>query len=345
MDTLDGKAGGEVCVCVADCPEEELHSAVDVVNESDVGSPPVTDEDRRDRHALKHDDIQGGRSESKLDDAVVQNLVDSDGGPALSINDPGAMEGPFKGNGLCWQFGSGDADYVGHDNAALNAQVVELTDVLGSSGEGKRAIVAAIAGKEGVHDAAEVERIYNGTSDQKLRVPRSWREALRGIGMEEMLAPINIVIVRDHDSVYVADEAWHDLEFEVALDSGSVVHVCSLDDCRGYKLQESPGSRHGQEFMMGDGGTIPNLGESKLNLTDTAIDRDLESVFQIAAVARPLMSVGKMCDEGHTVTFNNVMAVVYNKDGAELARFHRSNGGLYVAKLKLRSPVGFPRPE
>ena len=97
--------------------------------------------------------------------------------------------------------------------------------------------------------------------------------------------------------------------------------------------------------MMGDGGTIPNLGESKLNLTDTAIDRDLESVFQIAAVARPLMSVGKMCDEGHTVTFNNVMAVVYNKDGAELARFHRANGGLYVAKLKLRSPVGFPRPE
>ena len=97
--------------------------------------------------------------------------------------------------------------------------------------------------------------------------------------------------------------------------------------------------------MMGDGGTIPNLGESKLNLTDDKTDRDLQSVFQIAAVARPLMSVGKICDEGHSVTFSNVMAVVHSKDGAELARFHRSNGGLYVAKLKLRSPVGFPRPE
>ena len=51
-----------------------------------------------------------------------------------------------------------------------------------------------------------------------------------------------------------------DLEFEVALDSGSVVHVCSLDDCRGYRLQESPGSKRGQEFLMGDGGTIPNMG-------------------------------------------------------------------------------------
>ena len=96
---------------------------------------------------------------------------------------------------------------------------------------------------------------------------------------------------------------------------------------------------------MGDGGTIPNLGQSKLNLTDDKIDRDLESVFQIAAVTRPLMSVGKICDGGHTVTFSDVMAVVNDKDGAELARFHRSNGGLYVAKLRLRSPAGFPRQE
>ena len=121
--------------------------------------------------------------------------------------------------------------------------------------------------------------------------------------------------------------------------------VCSVDDCRGYKLGESPGSRRGQEFLMGDGGTIPNLGQATLNLTDTSADRDLQSTFQVAAVTRPLMSVGKMCDAGHTVTFNDVMAVVYAKDGSELARFHRTNGGLYVAKLKLRNPAGFTRPE
>ena len=119
------------------------------------------------------------------------------------------------------------------------------------------------------------------------------------IGLGEVLAPVNIVTVRDQDcAIYVSEEAWEDLEFEVALDSGSVVHVCSLDDCRGYKLQESPGSRRGQEFLMGDGGTIPSLGQSQLNLTDTKTDRDLESIFQIAAVTRPLMSVGKICEEG-----------------------------------------------
>ena len=90
---------------------------------------------------------------------------------------------------------------------------------------------------------------------------------------------------------------------------------------------------------MGDGGTIPNLGQSQLNLSDDG--KDIQSVFQIAAVTRPLMSVGRICDEGHSVTFNQVMAVVNAADGTELCRFVRSPSGLYVAKLKLRSPAGF----
>ena len=96
---------------------------------------------------------------------------------------------------------------------------------------------------------------------------------------------------------------------------------------------------------MGDGGTIPNLGQSKLHLSDFGVGRDIESVFQVAAVTRPLMSVGRICDEGHSATFNAIMAVVNDKDGCEICRFERNNGGLYVAKLKLRSPAGFPRQE
>ena len=57
------------------------------------------------------------------------------------------------------------------------------------------------------------------------------------------------------------------------------------------------------------------------------------------------MSVGKICDEGHTVTFDAVMAVVRSQDGEELCRFKRNDGGLYVASLKLRSPAGFGRQE
>ena len=94
-----------------------------------------------------------------------------------------------------------------------------------------------------------------------------------------------------------------------------------------------------------DGGCIPNLGQMKLNLSDKVINSDVQSIFQIAAVTRPLMSVGKICDEGHTVTFSDVLAVVCNKQGEEICKFHRNPGGLYVAKLKLRSPAGFGRLE
>ena len=111
---------------------------------------------------------------------------------------------------------------------------------------------------------------------------------------------------------------WEDIEFEVALDSGSVVHVCGPSDCPGYLLQESPGSRRGQKFQMGDGGEINNLGQKQLNLSDLSAESDLCSIFQIAAVARPLMSVGKICDEGHEITFDKVSAIARSKDGDEI---------------------------
>ena len=92
---------------------------------------------------------------------------------------------------------------------------------------------------------------------------------------------------------------------------------------------------------MGDGSLIPNLGQSSLNLSDTTVGRDIQSGFQIAAMTRPLMSVGRIRDEGHSITFDAVMAVVHAKDGSEVCRFQRNGSGVCVAKLKLRSPAGF----
>ena len=242
----------------------------------------------------------------------------------------------------CWSFGTyeetsssgDDGDVEGH-----NDQVAKIIACLGETNSGRRAVIKAVAERQGIVDPEELEQMYAGNSSSKLRVPQALRGTLQEIGLGDLLSPVNLVTVKETAEVLVNDEAWRDIEFEVALDSGSVVHVCSIDDCPGYRVAESPGSRRGQDFLMGDGGTIPNLGQSQLNLSDG--DKDIESVFQIAAVTRPLMSVGRICDEGHSITFNAVMAVVHGKDGAELCRFQRNGSGLYVAKLKLRSPAGF----
>ena len=82
------------------------------------------------------------------------------------------------------------------------------------------------------------------------------------VGLSQVLALVKLVMTNEKESILTAtNEALEDLEFEVALDSGSVVHVCAPADCPGYTLQESPGSRRGQEFLMGDGGAIPNFGQ------------------------------------------------------------------------------------
>jgi hypothetical protein len=204
----------------------------------------------------------------------------------------------------------------------------------------------AVAEKQGVLDDDELELLYSGKSEKKLNVPADLRSTLQDLGLGDCLAPVHILTAIEKGSVLPLqdDSVWQDLEFEVALDSGSVVHVCAPEDCPGYRCEESPGSRRGQEFLVGDGGTIPNLGQSQLNLCDEG--RDIKSVFQIAAVTRPLMSVGRICDEGHSITFNNIMAVVHNKDGEELCKFHRKDSGLYVARMKLRSPASpFGRQE
>ena len=109
-------------------------------------------------------------------------------------------------------------------------------------------------------------------------------------------------------AILIANEDWDDLEFDVALDSGAVIHVCSLNDCLGYELEESPGSTRGQVCILGDGGTIPNLGQKSLNFCDSE-GNDVRSIFQSAAVLRPLISVGRICDVGHEVLFNKVSAV------------------------------------
>ena len=138
-------------------------------------------------------------------------------------------------------------------------------------------------------------------------------------------------------------QEWEDVEFEVALDSGSIVNVCHPDDCPGYVMTESPGSKVGQHFVVGDGGRLPNLGEWNLNLEapkDGGLMNGVSSIFQVAKVTRPLMSVGHICDQGRTVTFDKQFAIVRSAKGEEVCRFTRGPSGLYTAKMKLKAPFG-----
>ena len=142
---------------------------------------------------------------------------------------------------------------------------------------------------------------------------------------------------------------WIDVEFEVALDSGCTDNVCHAGDVPGYMVVESPGSRCGQGFLVGNGERVPNAGQAHLCLqTGGSVINTITSTFQIAKVSRPLMSVGRLADMGMKVIFEKDVARVLAPDGAEACVFERKNGGLYICKFRLKRPPpasGFGGPE
>ena len=132
------------------------------------------------------------------------------------------------------------------------------------------------------------------------------------------------------------------MEVEVAADSGCGDHVASPDDIPGYTVEPSEASRKGCGFIAADGGRIDNLGQAVLQLQ--AGSQRITAPFSVARVSRPLMSIGKICDQGHKVTFSKHKAVVTDASGKTICTFVRDKG-LYLLKFRLkapRSPFGGP---
>ena len=113
-------------------------------------------------------------------------------------------------------------------------------------------------------------------------------------------------------------------------------------------LCESPGSKRDQQYIVGNGAEVPNEGQVTLNLEASGGGKGgggnlIKSIFQVAEITRPLMSVSRVCELGHKCVFDDEKAEVIAKNGTVLCTFRRK-GGLYVAEMKLKAPEGFHRP-
>ena len=157
--------------------------------------------------------------------------------------------------------------------------------------------------------------------------------------------PITTDDPNDYDQALLGD-TWQDLEIEVTLDSGCVDHVLDASETPGYCIVASPGSKRGQKFVVGNGHKIPNKGQVHLNLEadkGESATSAIGAIFQVAAITRPLMSVGKIFDQDLICTFTKEKATVTNIDGEIICDFIR-RGGLYVATMRLKRPSSEPEP-
>ena len=71
--------------------------------------------------------------------------------------------------------------------------------------------------------------------------------------------------------------------------------------------------------------------------------RLVNSVFQVADLTRPLMSVSQICVHGFKCIFEKEQATVVDKDMHPKFVCER-RGGIYVTPMTLKAPMPFQRP-
>ena len=114
----------------------------------------------------------------------------------------------------------------------------------------------------------------------------------------------------------------------IAVDSGACDNVIPPDDVPEQTIVESEGSRKGECFFSATGEPIPNLGDIRLPM----IMREGASrgmLMREAPVSKPLASVKKICQAGHTVVFDESGSYVVNKASGEV-NWLREDDGNYM---------------
>ena len=97
---------------------------------------------------------------------------------------------------------------------------------------------------------------------------------------------------------------------------------------------------------MADGSTIPNEGQVAADVEadfGRGETNRIQSVFTIADMAKPMMSVSQTCDQGLECMFKITHALVVNASCEELCSFDRQSG-FYVTRPKLESLELVGRP-
>ena len=74
------------------------------------------------------------------------------------------------------------SDIEPETSADNNVQIAQLISALGGSNAGRRAILQAVAERQGIENPDVIEEMMHGDSDQRLEVPLGSRDAFRSTG-------------------------------------------------------------------------------------------------------------------------------------------------------------------
>ena len=110
------------------------------------------------------------------------------------------------------------------------------------------------------------------------------------------------------------------------------------------RVMPSTGSRVGKSSIVGNGDEIANEREVLLSMESPDGHGGrirVQTTFLVADITRPLMSVGRICDQGLTCVFDKDGARIVNADKEVVSYFKREDN-LYVT-MQLGPPEPFWR--
>ena len=125
----------------------------------------------------------------------------------------------------------------------------------------------------------------------------------------------------------------------ITIDSGASENVISESYARRIPVVPSAGSREGVQYVAANGTTMPNKGEKHIPVTTVEGHKCLLNM-QVTDVKKPLMSVARICDAGHEVTFSATGGAIKHMKTGQVTNFERVDN---VYRLKVALAPGFAR--
>ena len=104
------------------------------------------------------------------------------------------------------------------------------------------------------------------------------------------------------------------IKVSAIMDSGAAESVAPPSVCHHLPMQESAGSKRGQEYHTANGAKLVNQGQRRIKaVTEEGVD--VQMTYQVANVTKPLNSVSKICDQGNIVVFSKNGGCIVNRTG------------------------------
>ena len=142
-------------------------------------------------------------------------------------------------------------------------------------------------------------------------------------------------------TVNTSQPEWEEIDF--AVDSGASETVVAEHMVVNALTKPSAASVRGVSYEVANGETIPNLGEKHIMCVSHEEGLRKTITAQVCDVSKPLLSVHKLVQAGHTVVFSPQASYIQSADTQDTL-WLRENGGMFKLKVwvpKNPTDVGF----